>query len=160
MGLNHLCFADDVVLFCKGEYKSVHLLLQGINLFAATAGLKASPAKSEFFSCGLNDQEIIRIKESSGFNHGNLPFRYLGVPISTNKLSAADCEKLVEKMIFILPKAVVKQVNSICRAFLWTGSCDSARPVYVNWDETCKPKHHGGLGFRNIIHWNVAMLGG
>lgn len=73
------------------------------------------------------------------------------------KLHAADCEKLVDKMIhririwntrniffagkrqlvnyvllnisvywaqiFLLPKSLIKQINAICRAFLWTGTC-------------------------------------
>lgn len=44
--INHLCFADDVILFYKGDYRSVHLMLQGTQLFAATSGLKANPKKS------------------------------------------------------------------------------------------------------------------
>ena len=75
------------------------MMLQGIKLFAATSGLKANLVKSEFFSCGLSDQENIRVKDTSGFKHGTLPFRYLGAPITTKKLSATDCEKLVEKMV-------------------------------------------------------------
>ena len=49
MALNHLAFVDDVILFCKGDFQSVQLMLQGIQLFAATSGLKANPQKSDFF---------------------------------------------------------------------------------------------------------------
>ena len=99
MALNHLTFADDVILFCKGDFQSVQLMLQGILLFAAISGLRANPHKSDFYSCGLSEQENRRIMKSSGFKHGRLPFRYLGVPISTTKLNAVECEKLIEKMV-------------------------------------------------------------
>ena len=49
-------------------------------------------------------------------------------------------------------------MNAICRAFLWTGTCNSPKPGYVNWTEVCKPKSHGGLGFRNLVPWNIAII--
>lgn len=141
----------------------------------------------------MDPAEVQRVCDTSGFVHGELPFRYLGVPISTKKLSSVDCEILVEKMvkrvrtwstrnisfagrrqlvnsvllsigvywshIFLLPKAVIKQVNAICRAFLWTCFCNSSKLGYVSWDEVCKPKAYGGLGFTNILLWNAAMVG-
>jgi len=36
--------------------------------------------------------------EQIRYQKGNLPFRYLGVPITTNKLSELDCRTLVEKI--------------------------------------------------------------
>lgn len=58
LGLNHLCFVDDLVLFCKGDYRSVQMILQGLNLFTAITCLKASPAKSNVYGCGMSDQEM------------------------------------------------------------------------------------------------------
>ena len=88
LGLNHLCFADDLVLFCKGDHKSIHMILEGLNLFAATTGLKASPTKSNIYGCGMTEQELQRIVDSSGFKVGSLPFRYLGYQLVPRSLVA------------------------------------------------------------------------
>lgn len=177
--LNHLCFADDLILFCKGDYASVLMMLQGLRLFADSTSLVASPQKSVIFGCGMTNQDMQRLVDCSGFKQDTLPFRYLGVPISTKKLLAADCEQLLEKMlgrircwssrnisfagrrllvnsvllsisvywaqIFILPKNIIKQINAICRSFLWTGAYNSTRLGYVCWTEVCSPKYQGGL---------------
>lgn len=73
-------------------------MIEGLNLCTTTTGLKASPTKSNIYGCGMTDQELQRIVDSSNFKVGTLPVRYLGVPISAKKLSAADCEKLIKKM--------------------------------------------------------------
>lgn len=193
LGLNHLCFADDMILFCKGEYQSVLMMLQGLKLFSNSTGLVANPNKSAIFGCGMDNQEMLRLVECSGFQQGKLPFRYLGVPISTKKLSAADSEQLIDRMIgrirtwssrnisfagrrqlvnsvlmsicvywaqiFMLPQAVMKRINAICRSYLWTGLCNSSKPGYVSWEDVCYPKCKGGLGFKSLLHWNLALVG-
>lgn len=96
--INHLCFADDLLLFCKGEAVSAYLFLQGLKLFTETSGLQANSNKSAIYSNAMDTNEVTRIEQFSQFKHEKLPFRYLGVPISSKRLKASDCDALVEKM--------------------------------------------------------------
>ncbi|XP_048489873.1 uncharacterized protein LOC104908908 [Beta vulgaris subsp. vulgaris] len=45
------------------------------------------------------DEDIQRIKDVSGFQTGRLPFKYMGVPIATDKLKTSDCQAMIDKMI-------------------------------------------------------------
>lgn len=92
LAMNHLCFADDMLIFCKGEYPSVLLMLKGVKLFADTTGLIANPNKSAIYGCGIEDSELQRIVDYYGYKLGKLPIKYLGVHIKGKKLKAADCE--------------------------------------------------------------------
>lgn len=69
---------DDIILCSKGEYRSVCMLVRGFPLFADSSGLQVSPSKSEIFCCGMEEDDIGRIKDMSGFSIGKFPFRYLG----------------------------------------------------------------------------------
>lgn len=97
--LKHLYFADDLLMFCHGDFKSIYMLLQGFQLFSHTSGLEVNQQKSEVYFTGMNQRDTQRVTEASGFKVGKLPFKYLGVPISTSKLKARDCQALIEKMV-------------------------------------------------------------
>lgn len=99
LAMNNLCFADYMLIFCKGEYQSVLMLLQGMKLFADTTDLMANPDKSENYGCGIDGYEMQRLVDCFGFKHGRIPFKCLGVPISNKKLSAADYDQLMDKMV-------------------------------------------------------------
>src|ERR1044071_6925654 len=47
--LTHLMFADDIVLFCKGEIKSIKVLLGCLTKFQGMSGLSVNLAKSSIF---------------------------------------------------------------------------------------------------------------
>ncbi|XP_074313861.1 uncharacterized protein LOC141649059 [Silene latifolia] len=60
--------------------------------------------------------------------------------------------------IFILPKAVLKSINSLCRNYLWDGTADYLRIPLVGWFKICLPKEEGGLGVKQIHKWNDAAV--
>ncbi|XP_010691912.1 uncharacterized protein LOC104905159 [Beta vulgaris subsp. vulgaris] len=60
--------------------------------------------------------------------------------------------------MFIIPKSVLKEIEKICRAFLWTGEWSSNKSGNVAWEHVCLPKQAWGVGFRQIQLWNVAAL--
>ncbi|XP_062075913.1 uncharacterized protein LOC133780047 [Humulus lupulus] len=47
----------------------------------------------------MEDTEIKRVLEASGFTRSEMPFKYLGIPICARRLSTSECEVLVEKMV-------------------------------------------------------------
>lgn len=110
LNLNHLCFAGDVLLFYKGDFKSAYSMLQGGKFFSDTSGLRASAPKSAIYTSGMEDGEVQILVEMSEFSKGSLPFGYLGVPISSKKLNASDCEQLLD---IITAKIRIRQSRHI-----------------------------------------------
>ena len=61
--------------------------------------------------------------------------------------------------VFILPKAVLKQIQATLRNFLWKGPDLLGGGHKVAWSEICLPKEEGGLGVKDLVVWNkCAML--
>ncbi|KAL0651628.1 hypothetical protein Bca4012_094319 [Brassica carinata] len=57
---------------------------------------------------------------------------------------------------FILPKACVKKINSLCSVFLWKGDIESRNTARVSWEVVTKSKKEGGLGIKDLSLWNKA----
>ncbi|KAL2902227.1 hypothetical protein RDABS01_027309 [Bienertia sinuspersici] len=61
--------------------------------------------------------------------------------------------------IMIIPASVIKEINRICRKFLWEGNIHGSKSGYVSWEKACKPKSKGGLGIRDLTLWNQLAVG-
>ena len=66
--------------------------------FARVSELKINSIKSTVYAVGVHEDVEARILEAIRVPKGELPFRYLGVPLSSKRLSIADCEQLADKM--------------------------------------------------------------
>ncbi|XP_028120861.1 uncharacterized protein LOC114318200 [Camellia sinensis] len=60
--------------------------------------------------------------------------------------------------LFILPKKVIREIDSILRSFLWSGVELKMHSAKIAWNNVCKPKGEGGLGFKEIGVWNRAAV--
>ncbi|WZZ44961.1 hypothetical protein YC2023_041220 [Brassica napus] len=102
--LTHLCFADDLLIFCDGSAESVKNVLQVLHRFKSLSGLSVNISKTSFFTCGLTCLEVAQIATDTCLTQDVLPVRYLGVPLCTKKLTLSNCELQIQQ--------VKKKVNS------------------------------------------------
>ncbi|KAE8728090.1 hypothetical protein F3Y22_tig00004779pilonHSYRG00078 [Hibiscus syriacus] len=73
MGLTHLSFADDILIFCKGNTESVIGVNSVLDMFYKMSGLKLNASKCELFDAGMTATKLEEINLSTGFKNGSLP---------------------------------------------------------------------------------------
>lgn len=96
--VTHLSFADDVLVFFDGTESSLHGVLEILEDFKSGSGLGISKEKTFLFLDGSNASLASMISESEGISLGSLPVRYLGVPLTTQKLRPSDYQPLVDNI--------------------------------------------------------------
>jgi hypothetical protein len=85
--LNHLCFADDLLIFCAAHVQTIQALKKALQNFEELLGLKANPAKSSAFCSGVSQQEKAWILDCLQMEEGHFPVWYLVVLLISTKLS-------------------------------------------------------------------------
>lgn len=187
-----MCFADDLLLFTKWDKSSIQQLMRVFQKFSLVSGLCANQSKSCIYFGGIKIEEQTDILQEFGMAQGELPFKYLGVPLSTKKLTVVQCQPLIKKIldrvecwsskllsyagriqliksvifgvqsywsqIFLLPKKVLKAIQTACRVFLWTGASNTSKRALVAWDQICMPQFAGGWNVTDLSTWNKAAL--
>ncbi|KAL0853720.1 hypothetical protein Bca101_058872 [Brassica carinata] len=158
--LTHLCFADDLLIFCHGSLRSIKGALDVLANFQSRPGLAISITKTCFFSSDLSEQEIDEIKQETGLPYGQLPIRYLGVPLCTKKLSMANFEPLIQSVKTKLTSWTTRTLSFAGRLLLIntviSGTLDGQHTAKVFWEEITHSKEEGGLGMRDLLTWNKA----
>ncbi|XP_058786091.1 uncharacterized protein LOC131660760 [Vicia villosa] len=99
VNITNLSFADDLLLFARGDIISVDLIMKTIHSFSAATRLKMNASKCKIYFGSMDENTKQEIKLLTGFSEGPLPFRYLGVPITTRKLNCHHYTSLVEKIV-------------------------------------------------------------
>ena len=99
INLSHLCFADYIFIFAKGNATSVQITMDELEKFDTFSGLQVNKQKSAVFLAGINDSVKATILSMTGFSLRSLPVKYLGVPLISSKLSHSNCQPLLDKII-------------------------------------------------------------
>ncbi|KAL2223560.1 UNVERIFIED_CONTAM: hypothetical protein Sindi_3084800, partial [Sesamum indicum] len=186
-----LGFADDLLLFCRADLNSLRTLKRGLDRFAEWSGLRLNVQKSHVIISRSAQAWKDQILTIMGFQEGQLPMRYLGLPLLSSRLSISDCQPLLLKIdaringwegislsyagriqiiksvlsamsiywasAFILPKAIIKQIEKRLRTFLWKGTSTSGY-AKVAWKDVCKPINEGGQGIKDIGILNRSLM--
>lgn len=59
---------------------------------------------------------------------------------------------------FRIPAGLCHYIESACAKFWWSGKSSERAMHWVSWKGHCMPKRQEGMGFRNMIAFNKALL--
>ncbi|GKV19300.1 hypothetical protein SLEP1_g29582 [Rubroshorea leprosula] len=59
---------------------------------------------------------------------------------------------------FLFPAGVCQDINRIIREFWWGQQAQERKICWVSWNQLSKSKHVGGMGFKDLYCFNLAML--
>lgn len=81
VGIINVSFADDLLLFSRGDNISVMLVMEKFVEFSRSMGLVVNPAKCKKICGGMDKTQEQNLAAIIGFSIRNLPFQYLGIPL-------------------------------------------------------------------------------
>ncbi|GJX73150.1 reverse transcriptase domain, reverse transcriptase zinc-binding domain protein [Tanacetum coccineum] len=89
---------NDLFIFARGEVESACLIMESLAEFQRTSGLVLSIPKSTAYLCNVRNHVKHSILSFMPFVEGELPVKYLGVPLISSWLLNKDCKILVERV--------------------------------------------------------------
>ncbi|KAK9671811.1 hypothetical protein RND81_12G056000 [Saponaria officinalis] len=143
--LTHLIFADDLLVFTRDDYPS----------FVDYSRLVLNPAKTNVYFGGVRDDVKQLIMARTSYVDGSFPFKYLGVPLHPSRLTV---HIKIKHWANTFLSYAGKDIDKMCRQFIWGYSEGQRRMVFFRWSNVCRPGAEGGFDIREILSWNKAML--
>ncbi|XP_016481993.1 uncharacterized protein LOC107802928 [Nicotiana tabacum] len=119
----------------EGDLESMQRLHHYFWTFSSASRLHANLSKSAVYCGGIDPRQKAAIIQALGYTEGQLPFKYLGVPLDTKKLSILQWPPLITKMLFTLPVKVVKLIEAYCRSYLWSGGNVLTKKSLLSWEK-------------------------
>ncbi|KAK9671971.1 hypothetical protein RND81_12G067100 [Saponaria officinalis] len=157
LSLNHLIFADDLLLFTRGDIPSVGAVVRCLQSFASVSGLHANLEKTQIYFGGVATDIKRQLLQSTGFSEGALPFKYLGLPLSSSRLKRVH-NLVYWCLVLKLPKGVIRQIEGIVSSFYWGSINGVSHMHWMKWSLFSRPRLEGGLGIKEILSWNKALM--
>ncbi|KAE9589510.1 putative RNA-directed DNA polymerase [Lupinus albus] len=167
-----LQFANDTIIVCKPSDRNLMCLKSILRCFELASGLKVNSNKSFLYGIRLSDSIISAAANFLFCKIGFFPFNYLGVPVGANPRRISTWQLMIEIISKRLASWKCKHISFGGRLIL-LNSVLSNIPTYMlslykapkkvycvsGLGLVCKPKELGGLGVKDLIHFNHALLG-
>ncbi|GJW95770.1 RNA-directed DNA polymerase, eukaryota, reverse transcriptase zinc-binding domain protein [Tanacetum coccineum] len=160
----HVCFADDLLMFCNGDIGSVKTLMEAIEEFGVVSGLCLTMVRALLYLgvCQMRiskvfwKQFLLKWRNSQISNWKNKYLFYAG----RLQLIASVLESIhvYWASVFLLPLTVINNINKILKSFLWGHGDSSKGKAKVVWKNICRPRSQGGLGLKDLSIWNKAII--
>ena len=159
-GITHLQYADDTVLFIANEDKQIVATKFILYCFEEMASLKINFHKSEVFTLGMNEIDTLRVAQMLNCPVGCFPMKYLGLPISPDKILNHDFKFLGQKLEKRLGTWGAGDLSHAGRA-VQINACLSSIPSYaMGFYQLPEGVHQRFDKIRNRYYWAGNKLKG
>lgn len=128
-GVSHIQYANDTVILIDAKEESVRNLKLILYCLEWMTGLKINFHKSEVFVYGTTQSEKELFANMLNCSLGELPLKYLGIPVSHKHLNMSEFQSISQKLVKRLDPWKGKFITSGGRQIL-TNSCLSSIPIY------------------------------
>jgi ribonuclease HI len=95
---SHCFYADDLMIYCKGNLAGLHALKDLFSTYALESGQVINNSKSTIYPGSISPRRLELIVQLMHFNIGTLPFSYLGVPIFKGKPKACHFQPIADRI--------------------------------------------------------------
>jgi hypothetical protein len=95
---SHTFYADDLMIFCKGNLSGLKALKELFDSYAVESGQKINTSKSTIYSGSITHGRLELIVQLLNFKIGSIPFSYLGVPMFKGKPKACHLQPFADKV--------------------------------------------------------------
>ncbi|XP_026452153.1 uncharacterized protein LOC113352557 [Papaver somniferum] len=157
----HLLFADDILIFCRGNLHNLQNLKNMLVLYEHAFGQYVNYAKSKFCFGGDRIYRAIAISNYLGMERAMFPDKYLGIQLKPGifrHIHVISSYVIHSMAVYKCPCKVIKQVERAISNFLWSGDAEKRIYFTVLYDDLCLSKREGGLGIKKLNDFNRAML--
>ena len=92
-------YADDAALFINPIAAEVKVVLELMDFFGQTSGLRLNLNKCTAYPVRCESLDLNEILLNFGGSIGSLPSVYLGVPLCYRKPRRVDCQPFIDKIV-------------------------------------------------------------
>lgn len=130
--VNHLAFADDIILFTSGRRKTLKLVIDTLAKYERVSGQKINKSKSFFMlEQGASLNAISRGINITGMHFKQFPIKYLGFPLFARRQKISYFSELINKVTSKVRGWQTKLLSTGERQFL-SNMCFKKCP-YIYW---------------------------
>ncbi|KAA3460843.1 reverse transcriptase [Gossypium australe] len=185
--ISHLLFTDDCILFGEASSKGARILKDILQDYEKCSSQCVNFSKSTvFFSPNTIEEDKAIVSRVLGVRITSNPEKYLGLPNMIGRKKKESFQNILDRismridgwsnkmlsqwglffrlflfslcLVFYYQLLYAKRWKVNLLIFLWQKGKGRKGIHWCHWSHLCRPKNEGGLGFRNMAQFNIAML--